>query len=56
MSWVSVNDRFPKPFTRVWLMTDSGKQTTGYIKPNGEWVISCARIAAEQPKIIRWRE
>lgn len=56
MSWISVKDRLPAPHTKVWLITDSGKRTTGYRKPNGEWVILCRKIAAEKPEIVSWEE
>jgi len=46
----------PKPYDRVWLKTSTGRQTTGYVKNSGEWVISCPRIAAEKPTVISWRE
>lgn len=56
MSWISVAQRLPKPFNRVWLKTSSGRQTTGFVKSSGEWVINCPRIAAEKPAVTSWRE
>ncbi|WP_267369245.1 MULTISPECIES: hypothetical protein [unclassified Pantoea] len=56
MSFIPVTQRLPKPFNRVWLKTSTGRQTTGYVKSSGEWVISCPRIAAEKPAVISWRE
>jgi len=46
----------PKPFRRVWVKTDSGAQTTGYVTEAGKWRINCARIAALKPAVISWRE
>jgi len=56
MSWIPVTQRLPKPFIRVWLKTSCDRQTTGYIKSGGEWVINCPRIAAEKPTVKSWRE
>ena len=56
MSFISVTQRLPKPFSRVWLKTSTGRQTTGYVKSSGEWVINCPHIAAEKPTVISWRE
>jgi len=46
----------PKPFERVWIMTSSGRQTTGYVNSSGEWVINCPRIAADKPAVTSWRK
>lgn len=32
MAWVSVQQRLPRSFTRVWVITDTGQQTTAYVK------------------------
>lgn len=56
MEWISTKDRQPKPFTRVWIKTANGRQTTGYVNSSGEWVINCPRIAAEKPAVIGWRK
>lgn len=55
MSWIPINDDLPKPFSRVWVKTSDGRQATGYVKNSGEWVITCPRIAAENPTVIAWR-
>ncbi|MBL1477110.1 50S ribosomal protein L13, partial [Klebsiella pneumoniae] len=31
MAWVSVQQRLPRTFTRVWVITDTGEQTTAYV-------------------------
>lgn len=54
--WIPVSDRLPKPFNRVWVKTDSDKQTTAYVTAAGEWRINCPRIAAERPTVESWRE
>lgn len=56
MPWIPAAHRLPKPFNRVWLKTSCGRQTTGYVKSSGEWVINCPRIAAEKPTVISWKE
>ncbi|HBX6372391.1 TPA: 50S ribosomal protein L13 [Klebsiella variicola] len=56
MNWISVTVRHPRSFVRVWVMTDAGKQTTAYIKSNGEWFFNCPRIQATGAKVLRWRE
>ncbi|WP_395303245.1 hypothetical protein R0L47_05600 [Pectobacterium polonicum] len=56
MIWTPVTESLPKPLTRVWVMTDSGKQTTAYIRKDGEWFLFCRKIAAEKPEIVGWRE
>jgi hypothetical protein len=56
MEWVTVIDRLPKPFTRVWVRTDTGRETTGYVNSNGEWVINCKRIRESGARVERWRE
>lgn len=56
MTYKSVKCGLPRSFTRVWVMTDTGRETTGYVKSDGEWVINCPCIAAEKPAVISWRE
>ena len=56
MAWVSTQQRLPPPFTKVWVMTDSGRRTTAYVKSNGDWFVFCPKIAAEKPEIVRWEE
>ncbi len=56
MEWVSVENRQPKPFARVWIKTSDGRQTTGHVNNSGKWVIHCPRIAAANPFVIAWRE
>lgn len=56
MTWVSVSVRLPRAFTRVWVMTDTGRETTGYVKSDGEWFINCPRIRATGAVVLRWRE
>lgn len=55
MVWNDANQQQPKPFTRVWIKTANGRQTTGYVNSSGDWVINCPRIAAEKPVVIGWR-
>lgn len=55
MSWISINDGLPKAFTRVWVKTSDGRQTTGYVNSSGEWVITCPRIAVKNPTVTAWR-
>lgn len=56
MTYKSVMEGKPKSLTRVWVETDTGRETTGYVKSNGEWVINCLRIRATGAKVLRWRE
>ncbi len=56
MAWISVSVRLPRAFTRVWVMTDTGRETTGYVKSNGEWFINCDRIRATGAQVLRWKE
>lgn len=56
MEWTSVAARLPSVFTRVWVMTDTGRQTTGFVKSNGEWHINCPRIGATGAVVLEWRE
>ncbi|MCW4988343.1 hypothetical protein [Enterobacter mori] len=56
MVWVSVKERPTRSFTRVWVMTDTGRQTTGYVKTDGEWFINCAAVRATGAKVLRWKE
>lgn len=56
MTWFSVEERSPKPFARVWVRTDTGRETTGYVNSSGEWVINCKRIRDSSAKVERWRE
>lgn len=56
MDWISVTYRLPNPLIRVWVLTDSGKQTTAYIRKNGEWFLFCRKISADDPVITKWRE
>ncbi|NKG32491.1 50S ribosomal protein L13 [Erwinia rhapontici] len=52
----SASERLPRKFQRVWVKTDSGKETTAYVNAAGEWRINCPRIAAENPTVVSWRE
>ena len=56
MVWIPIVERLPKPFERVWIKTDTNKQTTGFVNCRGEWAINCPRIAAEHPVVVSWRE
>lgn len=56
MTWTPVSVRLPRSFTRVWVLTDTGRETTGYVKSNGEWFINCERIRATGAMVLRWRE
>lgn len=56
MAWVSVQQRLPRTFTRVWVITDTGQQTTAYVKSDGEWFINCDRIRATGAVVLRWRD
>ncbi|EMM2471120.1 50S ribosomal protein L13 [Raoultella ornithinolytica] len=56
MAWISVKQRLPRTFTRVWVKTDTGQQTTAYVKSDGEWHINCPRIRASGTVVLRWRE
>ncbi|HBQ0971470.1 TPA: 50S ribosomal protein L13 [Klebsiella pneumoniae] len=56
MAWVSVQQRLPRTFTRVWVITDTGEQTTAYVKSDGEWYINCDRIRATGAVVLRWRD
>lgn len=53
MALISVKQRLPEPFVKVWVMTDSGKRVTGYVKSNGDWYLLCRKVAAEKPEVIR---
>lgn len=56
MVWTPVTETLPKPLERVWIMTSTGRKTTGYLKANGEWFLFCRKIAADNPKIVGWRQ
>lgn len=56
MTWISVKSRLPRSLERVWVLTDTGRETTGYVKSDGEWVINCAAIRATGAVVVRWRE
>ncbi|WP_220703745.1 hypothetical protein [Citrobacter braakii] len=56
MTWTPVSVRLPRPFARVWVQTDTGRETTGYVKSDGEWFINCPRIRATGAVVLRWRE
>nr|DAK99713.1 MAG TPA: hypothetical protein [Caudoviricetes sp.] len=56
MTWTPVSVRLPRPFARVWVLTDTGRETTGYVKSDGEWFINCPRIRATGAVVLRWRE
>ncbi|HDX3035666.1 TPA: 50S ribosomal protein L13 [Escherichia coli] len=56
MTWTPVSVRLPRSFNRVWVLTDTGRETTGYVKSDGEWFINCPRIRATGAVVLRWRE
>lgn len=56
MTYKSVTEGKPKPFTRVWVLTDTGRETTGHVKSDGEWFINCAAIRATGALVLRWKE
>ncbi len=56
MAWISVKQRLPEPFTKVWVMTDCGRKVTGYVKTSSVWFIFCREVAATKPNVIRWEE
>lgn len=56
MAWVLVQQRLPRTFTRVWVITDTGQQTTAYVNGSGQWMINCPRIQATGAIVLRWRD
>ena len=56
MNWIPVAQATPKTFIRVWVQTDTGQQTTAYVKAAGTWYINCPRIRAAGAIVVRWRE
>ncbi|MGB7799809.1 hypothetical protein [Buttiauxella sp.] len=56
MVWKTITESQPKPFARVWVKTDTGRETTGYVNSSGEWVINCVTIRATGAKVERWKE
>lgn len=56
MEWQPVTASNPKALSRVWVQTDTGRETTGYVKSDGEWFINCPRIRATGAKVLRWKE
>lgn len=56
MKWTPVSVRLPRSFARVWVLTDTGRETTGYVKSDGEWFINCPRIRATGAVVLRWKE
>lgn len=56
MDWQPVTTSKPKALSRVWVQTDTGRETTGYVKSDGEWHINCERIRATGAKVLRWKE
>lgn len=56
MTWTPVTVLLPRSFVRVWVLTDTGRETTGYVKSNGEWFINCPRIRATGAVVLRWKE
>ena len=54
--WKLITESLPSPFARVWVKTDTGRETTGYVNRSGEWVINCKRIRDSGAKVERWRE
>lgn len=54
--WVSVVERLPPAFERVWVMTDTGRQATGYVKSDASWHINCPTVAATGAEVLRWRD
>ncbi len=56
MTWTSIIVQLPRSFARVWVLTDTGRETTGYVNSNGEWFINCPRIRATGAKVLRWKE
>lgn len=56
MEWQLVTASKPKALSRVWVQTDTGRETTGYVKSDGEWVINCVTIRATGAVVVSWRE
>lgn len=56
MEWQPVTASKPKALSRVWVKTDTGRETTGYLKSDGEWVINCVTIRATGAVVVSWRE
>jgi len=56
MEWVSASERKPRVFTRVWIKTDTGRETTGYVNSIGKWIINCPSIRATGAVVVEWRE
>ncbi len=55
MEWVSSSERKPGMFTRVWVKTDTGRETTGYVNSIGGWIINCPSVRATGAVVVEWR-
>lgn len=53
--FIDVTEKLPPPYARVWVRTDQGGSTTGYVKESGEWVINCNRLAAAGHRVVEWK-
>lgn len=56
MTWKPITESLPRPFSRVWVKTDTGRETTGYLKSGGELVINCVTIRATGAVVVSWKE
>ena len=54
--WISIKERLPRSFVRVWVMTDTGKQVTGYVDSSANWHINCPAVATTDAQVLRWRD
>lgn len=55
MAWVSASARQPRAFVRVWVKTDTGRETTGYVNSIGGWIMNCPSVRATGAVVVEWR-
>lgn len=56
MHWILASEKLPRALNRVWVITDTGQQTTAYVNGAGQWMINCPRIQATGAIVLRWRD
>lgn len=55
LTFNDVNESTPQPFKRVWVRTDKGASSNGYIRNDGKWIINCQRLVNAGHKVIGWK-
>ena len=56
VKFTPVSESLPQPFVRVYVQTDKGATSNGYVRTDGKWTINCPLLVNAGHKVIGWKK